>query len=71
MLAIISTCNCKSLYLVPLLSFSFSIALSAAPPDRAPRDTIGVLILYRRLYNPIRLGRNRPRPLYLLPLLLR
>ncbi|RCI13519.1 hypothetical protein L249_5531, partial [Ophiocordyceps polyrhachis-furcata BCC 54312] len=88
-LAVISTYDCKSSYLVPLFSFSFSIAPSAAPLDRAPGDTIRVLIIrppfllllpmqsrnpsnrpYRRLYNPIRLGRNRSRPLYLLPPLL-
>ncbi|RCI14353.1 hypothetical protein L249_6009, partial [Ophiocordyceps polyrhachis-furcata BCC 54312] len=61
----------------PLLSFSFGIALSAAPPDRAPGDTVGVPIVIdrgpkgiARFYNPIRLGRNRPRPPYSLPLLL-
>ncbi|RCI14732.1 hypothetical protein L249_7082, partial [Ophiocordyceps polyrhachis-furcata BCC 54312] len=81
--------------------------LSAAPPDRAPSNTIGVPIVidrgpkgiahapplllkrirppflllllvqsrnlsnrpYRRFCNPIRPGRNRPRPLYSLPLL--
>ncbi|RCI11777.1 hypothetical protein L249_7389, partial [Ophiocordyceps polyrhachis-furcata BCC 54312] len=82
----------------PLLSFSFGIAPSAAPPDRAPGDTIGVPIVinrgpkgiaqrtrppfllllpvqsrnlsnrpYKRFYNPMRLGRNRPRPPYSLP----
>ncbi|RCI10903.1 hypothetical protein L249_5393, partial [Ophiocordyceps polyrhachis-furcata BCC 54312] len=79
----------------PLLSFSFGIAPSAAPPDRAPGDTVGVPIsykkisgprtrppfllllpvqsrnpsnrLYRRFCNPMRPGRNRPRPPYSLP----
>ncbi|RCI10910.1 hypothetical protein L249_5397, partial [Ophiocordyceps polyrhachis-furcata BCC 54312] len=79
------------------------MAPSAAPPDRAPGDTVGVPIIrcgrsfrsapllllrrtrppfllllpvqsrnpsnrpYRRFYNPMRPGRNRPRPPYLLP----
>ncbi|RCI13437.1 hypothetical protein L249_5636, partial [Ophiocordyceps polyrhachis-furcata BCC 54312] len=74
---------------------------SAAPPDRAPGNTIGVPIVidrgpkgiaqrtrppfllllpvqsrnpsnwpYRRFCNPIRPGRNRPRPPYSLPPLL-
>ncbi|RCI11133.1 hypothetical protein L249_7449 [Ophiocordyceps polyrhachis-furcata BCC 54312] len=75
------------------------MAPSAAPPDGAPGDTVGVpikisgpygllwtrrtrppflLLLpvqsrnpsnrpYRRFYNPMRPGRNRPRPPYSLP----
>ncbi|RCI15021.1 hypothetical protein L249_7069, partial [Ophiocordyceps polyrhachis-furcata BCC 54312] len=61
------------------------MAPSAAPPDRAPGDTVGVPIVidrgpkgiaqnlsnrpYRRFCNPMRPGRNRPRPPYSLPLL--
>ncbi|RCI10908.1 hypothetical protein L249_5397 [Ophiocordyceps polyrhachis-furcata BCC 54312] len=56
------------------------MAPSAAPPDRAPGDTVGVPIVLAnltlsmhpirtrlRFYNPMRPGRNRPRPPYLLP----
>ncbi|RCI13742.1 hypothetical protein L249_8110 [Ophiocordyceps polyrhachis-furcata BCC 54312] len=74
------------------------MAPSAAPPDRAPGNTVGVPIVidrgpkgiaqrtrppfllllpvqsrnpsnrpYRRFCNPIRPGRNCPRPLYSLP----
>ncbi|RCI11131.1 hypothetical protein L249_7449 [Ophiocordyceps polyrhachis-furcata BCC 54312] len=46
------------------------MAPSAAPPDGAPGDTVGVPIdpfVETRFYNPMRPGRNRPRPPYSLP----